>query len=82
MAALSEKHIDYAFYCCDGIFNMDLVEAAECAALVGARYDVPYHVLAQEGIYFDRDRAEQFQSPNLLVIDEEEELELVGRGDQ
>ena len=75
MPALSEKNIDYAFYCCDGIFNMDLDEAAECAALVGARYDVPYHMLAQDGVNFDRSRAEQFESPNLLIIDEGEEIE-------
>lgn len=41
MPLLAEKNIDYAFYCCDGIFNMDLDEAAECAELVGARHDVP-----------------------------------------
>jgi len=32
--------------------------------------------LAQDGVYFDRDRAEQFESPNLLIIDEGEEIEL------
>lgn len=76
MPKLVEKHIDYAFYCCDGIFNMDLDEAAECAALVRAKHDVPYHVLAQDGVYFDRKQAEQFDSPNLLIIDEGEEIEL------
>lgn len=76
MPELSVKHIDYAFYCCDGVFNMGLDEAAECAALVGARHDVPYHMLAQDGVYFDRSRAEQFESPNLLIIDEGEEIEL------
>ena len=76
MPELAEKSIDYAFYCCDGIFNMDLNEAAECAALVGAKHDVPYHMLAQDGVYFDRKRAEQFESPNLLIIDEGEEIEL------
>ena len=76
MPELAEKHIDYAFYCCDGIFNMDLEEAAECARLVGAQHDIPYHVLAQDGVYFDRDRAEQFSSLNLLIIDEGEEIGL------
>ena len=80
MHELADQKIDYAFYCCDGIFNMDLDEAAECAALVGAGHDVPYHVLAQSGVYFDRSRAEQFDSPNLLVIDEGEEIELEGTG--
>ena len=64
MKALSEKAIDYAFYCCDGKYNMDLSEAAECARLVGAKHDIPYHVIPAEGAFFDRDRAKQFDSPN------------------
>ncbi len=46
---------------------MDLDEAAECARLVGAQHDVPYYELAQDGVYFDRDRVEEFESPNLLM---------------
>ncbi len=76
MPALSEKHIDYAFYCCDGVYNMDLAEAAECARLVGAKHDIPYHVIPAKGQYFDRKRAEKFDSANLLVVDEGEEIEL------
>ena len=76
MAEMADMSIDYAFYCCDGIFNMGQDEAAECARLVGAQHDIPYHVLAQDGVYFDRNRAEQFESPNLLIIDEGEEIEL------
>ncbi|MBP5406586.1 MBL fold metallo-hydrolase [bacterium] len=84
MPALAEKKLDYAFYCCDGVYNMDLPEAAECAKLVGAKHDIPYHVIAASGgKYFDRVRAEQFDSPNRLVIGEGEEIELVsGSGNQ
>ena len=79
MPALAEKKLDYAFYCCDGVYNMDLPEAAECAKLVGAKHDIPYHVIAaKDGKYFDRERAEQFDSPNRLVIGEGDEIELVG----
>ena len=77
MEQLAERNIDYAFYCCDGVFNMGLEEAAECAELVGAKHNIPYHVLAQDGVYFDRDRAEQFPAPNRLIVDEGEEIELV-----
>ena len=77
MPLLAEKNIDYAFYCCDGAFNMDLDEAAECARLVDAKHNIPYHVLAQDGVYFDRERAEQFDAPNRLIIDEGEEIELI-----
>lgn len=77
MPSLAEKQIDYAFFCCDGVFNMDLDEAADCAALVGAKHNVPYHVLAKDGVYFDRTRAEQFDAPNRLIIDEGEEITLI-----
>ena len=76
MPLLAEKEIDYAFYCCDGVFNMGLDEAAECAELVRAKHSIPYHVLAQDGVYYDRERAEQFNAENRLIIDEGEEIEL------
>ena len=77
MAKLAERKLDYAFYCCDGVYNMDLKEAAECAKLVGAKHDIPYHVIAAKGDkFFDRKRAESFDSPHLLVIDQGEEIEL------
>ena len=77
MPELAVKKIDYAFFCCDGVFNMDLDEAAECAALVQAKHSIPYHVLAQDGVYFDRARAEQFKTDNRLIIDEGEEINLL-----
>ncbi len=80
MPGLSAKHIDYAFYCCDGVYNMDIEEAAVCAGLVGAKHDIPYHVIAENGVYFDRARAEKFDSPNLLIVDEGEEIELMKTG--
>lgn len=77
MPELAVKKIDYAFFCCDGVFNIDLDEAAECAALVQAKHSIPYHVLAQDGVYFDRARAEQFKADNRLIIDEGEEINLL-----
>ncbi len=76
-SSVEDTDIDYAFYCCDGVFNMDLDEAAECAAVVGAKHNIPYHVLAQDGKYFDRDIAEQFKAPNVIIVDEGEEIELI-----
>lgn len=78
MPELAARHIDYAFFCCDGVYNMDVDEAAECARLVGAKHNVPYHVIAQSGRYFDRERAEKFTAPDRLIIGENEEIELVG----
>ena len=77
MPSLADQNIDYAFFCCDGIYNMDLEEAAECAALVKAKHNIPYHMTAADsGSFFDRAKAEQVQADNLLVIGEGEEIEL------
>ena len=74
MATFAEKKLDYAFLCGDGFYNMSLEEAAECAELIGARYNVPVHL--KPGDLFDRKIAEQFSGPNLLIIEAGEEAEL------
>ena len=77
MPLLADREIDYAFFCCDGVYNMDLAEAAECAALVGAKHNIPYHIIPAKGsVYFDRSRAEQFTAPDRLILDAGEEIAL------
>lgn len=43
MAELTDMDIDYAFFCCDGTYNMGPEEAVECARLVAAKHTIPYH---------------------------------------
>ncbi|MBR4450850.1 MAG: MBL fold metallo-hydrolase [Clostridia bacterium] len=74
MPTLAEERIDYAFFCCDGVYNMDLDEAAQCAELVGAKHNIPYHMAP--GKLFDKKRAERFNAPNRLIIAPGEEIEL------
>jgi L-ascorbate metabolism protein UlaG (beta-lactamase superfamily) len=74
MTRLAPLLIDYAFFCCDGVFNMDLNEAAECAALIGAKHNIPYHMSIHQ--IFDRNIAEQFPAPNRLIIEAGKEIEL------
>lgn len=77
MSSLAEKEIDYAFFCCDGLYNMDLEEAAQCAGLVGAKHNIPYHMIpADGGKFFDRSRAEQFDAPDRLILEDGQEIEL------
>ena len=77
MPSLADREIDYAFFCCDGIYNMDLEEAAQCAVQVGAKHNIPYHMIsADSGALFDRSRAEQFDVPDLLIIEDGQEIEL------
>lgn len=78
MSEMSSMNINYAFYCCDGEFNMGLDEAAECAGLVGAKHNIPYHNTTDtSGDRFDREKAQQFDAPNRLIIEPGEEIELV-----
>lgn len=79
MADMAAMEIDYAFFCCDGVYNMGLEEAARCAELVGAKHNIPYHnETAGSEEMFDRDLAEQFQAPNRLIVSPGEELIMEG----
>ena len=75
MPRLREKEIDFAFFCCDGVYNMGLEEAAECAEMVGAKHNIPYHMTATtDGRHFDRELAEQFEAKNRLIVEDGEEI--------
>jgi len=72
MAQLASRNLDYAFFPCDGRFNMGLEEAAVCADLVSARHSIPYHLAP--GTLFNRALAEQFNAKNRLIIADGEEI--------
>lgn len=74
MATFAERELDYAFLPIDGVYNMDAVEAAECAELIGAKNNVPIHM--SPGKLFNREIAETFDAPNRLIIEAGEEIEL------
>jgi L-ascorbate metabolism protein UlaG (beta-lactamase superfamily) len=76
MADLKNDAIDYAFFCCDGVYNMDAAEAGECAKLVNAKHSIPYHVIPPEGVYFSREKAEAFESDTRMILEAGEEIEL------
>ncbi len=77
MPLLAEKEIDYAFFCCDGVFNMGLEEAAWCAEQVRAKHNIPYHMTTNtENNGFDRSIAERFEVENLLIIEDGEEIKI------
>ena len=74
MATFAARNLDYAFFCCDGVYNMGMDEAIECALLVGAKHSIPYHLVS--GQNFNRERAELFNVPNRLIIADGEEIGL------
>ena len=75
MAGFAARKLDYAFLCADGFYNMGLEEAAEAAALIGARHNTPVHI--KPGELFDRELAEKFTAPNRLIIEPGQEIDLV-----
>ncbi len=78
MEKMADMGIDYAFLCTDGYYNMGPQEAAECAVVIGAKHNIPYHNdTSNRGKRFNLDAAKHFSALNLLVIDAEEEIELI-----
>ena len=75
MAELAKRKLDYAFFCCDGRFNMGIEEAIECANLVNAKHSVPYHIAP--GTPFNKELAETFTAKNRLIIAAGETVKLV-----
>ena len=74
MSGFASRGFDYAFFPCDGFYNMDPATAAEAAELVGAKHNIPVHM--KPGELFDRGVAEQFNAPNRLIIEPGEEIDL------
>jgi len=74
MRTFAEKKLDYALFPLDGVYNMDLAEGAKCATLVGAKHNIPIHL--KPGELFDHARAEQWEAPNKLILEPNEEIEI------
>ena len=69
MREMSDMHIDYAFLCTDGVYNMGNEEAARAAELIGARHNIPYHnSTTGKGEMFSLEAAERFAAPNKLIV--------------
>lgn len=74
METFAQRHFDFAFFCCDGVYNMDPHEASECADLVGAGHSIPYHM--KPGELFNRECAEKFTAKNRVIVAAGEEIPL------
>jgi len=74
MEEFAERELDYAIFCGDGVYNMGLEEAAECARLIGAKNNIIIHLKPQA--LFDREKAEQWDAPNKIIIEPNQEITL------
>ena len=78
---LAAMNLDYAALPGDGIYNMDIPEASECARMVAAKHTIPIHlepVGSPDDVEpaFPRERAEAFQGPGKIVLEPGETLRL------
>ena len=77
MKEFASRALDYAFFCCDGVYNMDMAEAIECARTVGAKHSIPYHMVPSDNNNgFDQAVAESFDVPGRIIVKPGEELVL------
>jgi L-ascorbate metabolism protein UlaG (beta-lactamase superfamily) len=74
METFAQMKLDYSILCGDGIFNMGLKEAAECAKLIGAKHNIIIHL--KPGALFSRKMADKWDAPNKLIIEPGEEISL------
>ena len=73
MESFAAMELDYALFPGDGIFNMGSREAAECAALIGAKHNILIHLKPGESV---RKKAEKWDAPNKLIVEPMEEINL------
>ena len=73
MESFSQLELDYALFPGDGIFNMGLEEAAECARISGAKHNILIHLKPGESY---RKKGEKWNAPNKLILEQGEEIEL------
>jgi L-ascorbate metabolism protein UlaG (beta-lactamase superfamily) len=76
MKKLAARSIDYAFLPGDGIYNMNVDEAARCAELIGAKHNVPIHLKPVKP--YGEKEAQRFAklAPNPLLVRAGECIEL------
>lgn len=74
MSTFTERNLDYAFFCCDGIYNMNVEEAAECAKTVKAKHSIPYHMVPNAKELYNKDMAEAFNVEGKLLVPDGTEI--------
>jgi len=74
METFADMDLDYAILCGDGVYNMGLEEAAQCARLIKAKHNIIIHLKPKA--LFDREKAEEWDAPNKIIIQPNQEISL------
>lgn len=72
---ICNKNIDYAMYPIDGTYNMDAVEAAKVADLIGAKHNIPIHS-SELGMDEDEKKIKDFNPQEKLVLEKGKTISL------
>ncbi len=79
---LSKMNLTYALLCCDGVYNMDIEEASECAKIINAKYTIPIHTAPvssetdAENPPYDLVKAQNLNCNGKIILKPGEEIEL------
>ena len=74
MAEMAALNLDYTLLPMDGKYNMTVAEAMDCAALIGAKHNIPIHMAP--GKDFDMDIAKSYQPAGQLIVEPGQEIDL------
>jgi len=66
MAEFAARGLDYAVLCGDGIYNMDMAEAADCAKTIGAKHNIIIHLATDAEEHAKK--ATTWDAPNKLLM--------------
>jgi len=74
MKELANMNITYALLPMDGVYNMGPEEAAECAKIINAKYNIPIHT-GPNGVY-SQENIDKFNVSNKVVLKPGDIIEL------
>lgn len=66
MKTFKSRSLDWALFPTDGKFNMSPEEASRCAGIIGAKHNIPIHMMP--GQLFDTGMAEMFKPEGRVIV--------------
>ena len=74
METFAGMELDYALFPGDGLYNMNMDEAAECARIIKAKHNILIHLKVGEST---KKKGEKWTAPNKVIVSPGQELELI-----
>lgn len=66
MDSFASKNLDYALLPIDGVYNMDPIEAMECAKIINAKHNIPIHSSGSSN--YSQENVDKFKPENVLPL--------------